>query len=249
MKPKTNMKTQQSAANKPRGTMDYVTFYKAFGGSYRTKHVKKTIKSPKDLWRCVVGKHKSHNIRDFVIPRRSMLPNEFIRLEPWEGEYLFVLASHVKEGIVETGRFQGGSAFLMACANDKIPIYSIDIAPVNDEFLKEQFRTFSVGENVELIVGDSQRTKYRQITKYDLLFIDGDHSYEGCSNDLENWFADLSPGGHVVLHDCYLGKDVRESVIQFINRHRNEVEVVVSPYKRRQHWFYPEGSVAHLIKL
>lgn len=234
---------------KPVDEMGYLEFYKKFGGSYRQKYLKKRIKGPMDLFKFVTGKLNSHNMRDYSLPRRRSLPENFIRQEPWEGEYLYYLASRCREGIVETGRFQGGSTFLMACANLSVPIYSIDIAPQNDAFLKEQFQKFSVGKNVELIVGDSQKTKYPQIKKFDMLFIDGDHSYQGCTNDLENWFGELSHGGHVVLHDCYAGCDVKESVIDFINKHRDEVQVIISPYKNRQHWFYPEGSFAHFIKL
>lgn len=229
--------------------MEYGDFYRTFGGSYRQKYLKKKVRSIGDTLKWITGSLNSHNMREYAIPRRKNLPANFIRQEPWEGEYLFYLARHAKEGIVETGRFQGGSSFLMACANGNIPIHSIDIAPQNDAFLKEQFAKFNVGGNVDLIVGDSQKSKYAQIRKFDLLFIDGDHSYEGCTNDLENWFPSLSKGGHVILHDCYHGNDVKESVIDFITKHRDQVQVVVSPYKNRQHWFYPEGSFAHFIKL
>lgn len=229
--------------------MEYGDFYRTFGGSYRQKYLKKKVRSLSDLMLFLRGKLNSHNMREYVIPRRRNLPDNFIRQEPWEGEYLFYLAKHAKEGVVETGRFQGGSSFLMACANDTIPIHSIDIAPQNDAFLKEQFVKFGIGKNVDLIVGDSQKSRYAQIGKFDLLFIDGDHSYEGCTNDLENWFPLLSSGGHVVLHDCYHGCDVKESVIDFITKYCAQVQVVISPYKNRQHWFYPEGSFAHFIKL
>jgi len=229
--------------------MEYGEFYRKFGGSYRQKYLKKKVRSVGDALKFVQGKLNSHNMREYAIPRRRNLPDNFIRQEPWEGEYLFYLAKHAKEGIVETGRFQGGSSFLMACANDAVPIHSIDIAPQNDAFLKEQFAKFNMGKNVDLIVGDSQKSKYAQIKKFDLLFIDGDHSYQGCTNDLENWFPSLSSGGHVILHDCYHGNEVKESVIDFVTKHRAQVQIVVSPYKNRQHWFYPEGSFAHFIKL
>jgi predicted O-methyltransferase YrrM len=229
--------------------MEYGEFYKKFGGSYRRKYLKKKPRSLGDFLLFLRGKLNSHNMRDYAIPRRRHLPANFIRQEPWEGEYLFYLAKHAKKGVVETGRFQGGSSFLMACANNQVPIHSIDIAPQNDAFVKEQFARFGVGKNVDMIVGDSQKSRYPQIKTFDLLFIDGDHSYQGCTNDLENWFPLLSSGGHVVLHDCYHGNEVKESVIDFINKYRTHVQVVVSPYKNRQHWFYPEGSFAHFIKL
>ncbi|MDX2074132.1 MAG: class I SAM-dependent methyltransferase [Alphaproteobacteria bacterium] len=229
--------------------MKYTEFYDRFGGSYRRKHLKKKIHSFATLRKHLKGVLNGINKREYTIPDSSELPKDFIRLEPWEGEYLFYLAYHAKKGIVETGRFHGGSTFVMACANGEVPIHSIDIEPQNDKFLKEQFARFSIGKNADLIVGDSQKTRYPQIRSFDMLFIDGDHSYQGCTNDLENWFPELASGGHVVLHDCYHGSEVKESVIDFINKYRAQVQVMVSPYKNREHWFCPEGSFAHFIKL
>ena len=36
----------------------------------------------------------------------------------------------------------------------------------------------------------------------DLLFVDGDHTYEGAASDLTRWSPLVRPGGHVVLHDA-----------------------------------------------
>jgi len=35
-----------------------------------------------------------------------------------------------------------------------------------------------------------------------LLFIDGDHSYEGAKADFDRWSAFVRPGGHMLLHDA-----------------------------------------------
>lgn len=37
----------------------------------------------------------------------------------------------------------------------------------------------------------------------DLLFIDGDHSYEGCARDVMHYVPFVRPGGYFVLHDYY----------------------------------------------
>src|SRR5262245_8562946 len=39
--------------------------------------------------------------------------------------------------------------------------------------------------------------------KIDFLFIDGDHSYEGCKADLDSWLPKVKPGGIVALHDVW----------------------------------------------
>ncbi len=222
--------------------MDYNEFYSKFGGSARTKN----IETLQPMF--VPAGDVMRNLRRFSLSDQSGLPKEFIRLCPWEMEYLFTVARRARLGIIETGRFNGGSCFLMACAAPTVPIYSIDFGPQNDGLLVSLFRQHGVGENVDLIVGDSQKTKYPQIGKVDILFIDGDHSYEGCMNDIVNWYDHLVPNGHLVLHDSYAGGEgVQDALIDFVHGHP-ELQVVQSPFIGAAYWHYPAGSIAHLIK-
>lgn len=39
----------------------------------------------------------------------------------------------------------------------------------------------------------------------DMVFIDGDHSYEGCKGDIEVWFPLLKEGGIIAIHDVLKG--------------------------------------------
>ena len=48
----------------------------------------------------------------------------------------------------------------------------------------------------------------------DLLFVDGDHSFEGCLNDLRNWYPKMKPQGIIVGHD-YDWDTVRAAAQQF----------------------------------
>jgi predicted O-methyltransferase YrrM len=220
--------------------MDYKTFYEKFGGSARTKHLAKR----RFGGRYVVPSNK----RIATIPDVSGLPRNFIRLCPWEMEYIFCVARRARIGILEVGRFNGGSTFMLSCSNPNVPIHSIDLAPQNDDFLKKEFERHGVGQNVSLIVGDSQNTKYPEVQKIDVLFIDGDHYYDGCSADIVNWYGNLVRGGHLLFHDSYLGGvGVQDAILDFIDKHP-EIEVVKSPYIGAMHWHYPAGSVCHLIK-
>lgn len=232
--------------------MKFEEFYPRFAGSCRTKHLNL------GLWAAitkVVGRSlglggyqpkPSRNKRPWRLPKPKDLPAEFIRVDPWEMEYLFLLASSATQGIVEIGRNKGGSLFILACANEMVPIYSVDLKPRNDQRLLRLFKEQEVGANVELLVGDSQTTKYPQIGAIDLLFVDGDHSYEGCLKDLENWWPHVAPGGHIVAHDCYFPNPPQRAVIDFIDAH--EVNVVRTPYIPPTHWHGASGSLAHFIK-
>ena len=99
----------------------------------------------------------------FSLPEHSGLPKEFIRLDPWEMEYLFSVTRRARRGIIETGRFNGGSCFLMACAAPDVPITASTSRPQNDDLLRQMFTQHGVGSKVDLIVGNSQKQKYPQI--------------------------------------------------------------------------------------
>lgn len=222
--------------------MDYATFFSRFGGSARTKHI-----SPIDGDASEVVRKRGK--RPFLLPSESQLPKEFIRLCPWEMEYLFTVARRARRGIVETGRFNGGSLFVMACAApDGVPIYSVDIKPQSDEFLQRQLVEHCPGAQVKLFVGDSQNTRYPEIGGIDVLFIDGDHTYQGCRNDILNWYDSLTSNGHLLFHDAYLGgHGVQDAIVDFCQEHA-ELEIIQSPFIGAAHWHYPAGSIAHFIK-
>ena len=40
------------------------------------------------------------------------------------------------------------------------------------------------------------------VQEVELLFIDGDHSYEGARADFDRWSALVGPGGHLLFHDA-----------------------------------------------
>jgi predicted O-methyltransferase YrrM len=176
----------------------------------------------------------------------SYIPKEFIRMEPWEIEYLYMLGKQAKVGILETGRFRGGSTTVFAHANRDVPIYSIDLEPQDDVALARLMQDNNFGSNVQMIVGDSQHSKYDQIKQYDLMFIDGDHSYAGCLADLNNWWNELAPGGHVVCHDCYFGNEVQDAVVEFLKN--KQVNIYLTPYIQAEHWHLPYGSLCHFQK-
>lgn len=54
---------------------------------------------------------------------------------------------------------------------------------------------------VQLINHDSKNV--RLDGQCDILFIDGDHSYEGCLADWQNFQKNLRPGGYLILHDYF----------------------------------------------
>lgn len=54
------------------------------------------------------------------------------------------------------------------------------------------------------IIGSSSFWASLWQTPIDLLFIDGDHSYKECANDIQIWSKHVRPGGIICGHDIHL---------------------------------------------
>jgi predicted O-methyltransferase YrrM len=113
--------------------------------------------------------------------------------------------------IAEIGRFKGGSTLIMASAmTPGSTLWSYDLhVPARpdlvgadlDEELASALERLAVGDGVHLVVGDSLQVDLPQ-GPIDLLFIDGDHSYEGAKADFERWAPRVRDGGHLLFHDA-----------------------------------------------
>jgi predicted O-methyltransferase YrrM len=129
-----------------------------------------------------------------------------------EAALLYHLARDVQQGpVAEIGRFKGGSTFIFATAlPEGVELWSYDFhvalrPDMPGERLDEELRAaldrYDLARKVRLLVADS-RTAEPPPETLELLFVDGDHSYEGAKADLERWGAFVRPGGHLLLHDA-----------------------------------------------
>jgi predicted O-methyltransferase YrrM len=129
-----------------------------------------------------------------------------------EAALLYSLARDVQSGpIAEIGRFKGGSTLVFAAAlPDGAELWSYDFhvalrpdmpGAELDAELRAALERFGVAGKVHLLVADS-RTADPPPEPLELLFIDGDHSYEGAKADFERWRAFVRPGGHLLFHDA-----------------------------------------------
>lgn len=167
-----------------------------------------------------------------------------------EAALLYRLARDVREGpVAEIGRFKGGSTFIFAHALPAgIDLWSYDFhvalrPDMPGERLDEELRAaldrYGVADKVHLLVADS-RTAEPPPGQLELLFIDGDHSYEGAKADLERWGAFVRPGGHVLLHDAV-------DTGGYGNHYPGVVRAVAeagAEWERQA----GAGSIAHLVK-
>jgi predicted O-methyltransferase YrrM len=129
-----------------------------------------------------------------------------------EAALLYRLGRDATTGpVVEIGRFKGGSTLIFASAmRDGVELWSYDAhvalrpdmpGEQLDAELRAALERYSLAHKVHMLVADS-RTADPPHRPLEVLFIDGDHSYEGAKADYERWSAFVRPGGHLLLHDA-----------------------------------------------
>lgn len=65
----------------------------------------------------------------------------------------------------------------------------------------------------------------------DVLFIDGDHTYEGCKADIDAWYPQMAKDGVMLFHDCdATSPGVVQAVHEFAEAHG--FELFESPNQR-----------------
>jgi predicted O-methyltransferase YrrM len=110
--------------------------------------------------------------------------------------------------VCEIGTASGGTLFLLTqvCRPDAL-LLSVDLGLSVERCLVHR-RFVSGKQRIVSIRGDSRTpetfARVRSLLRghpLDLLFIDGDHSYEGVKADFVNFGPLVRPGGLIVLHD------------------------------------------------
>lgn len=134
-----------------------------------------------------------------------------------ESELLFDLAAQVSSGcIVEIGSYRGRSTVALALGSQqqaKVPVYAVEphepfvgalggnFGPADRiEFFKNILRS-KVGEIVRLVNLSSEEAAKGWSKQIALLWIDGDHSYEGVKKDFELWEPFVIKSGVISFHD------------------------------------------------
>ena len=143
----------------------------------------------------------------------NQLSHGIASLQLDEAALLYRLARRMPEGaaVAEIGRFKGGSTLLLASALPKgAELWSYDLhvalradlsGPQLDSELAAALERYGLRDRVHLVVGDS-RVVEPPPRACALVFVDGDHTYEGARADYERWRRFVAPGGHLLFHDA-----------------------------------------------
>jgi predicted O-methyltransferase YrrM len=146
------------------------------------------------------------------------------------------------KNILEIGTFNGGTLFLFACiASENAIIMSLDLPtlifdqgfhiwkiPLYESFARKDQKIYLLradSHKIETFLKVKKRIKKK---KLDLLFIDGDHSYEGVKQDFQMYSPLVKKGGLIVFHDIV--KHPKE-LNCYVHRFWNEIK---QKYKYRE---------------
>ena len=128
----------------------------------------------------------------------NQLSHGIASLQLDEAALLYRLARRVAPGaaVAEIGRFKGGTTLMLASAlPDGAELWSYDLhvairsdlsGPQLDSELRTALDRYGLSDRVHLVVGDS-RTAEPPPRPCALVFVDGDHTYEGARADYERW--------------------------------------------------------------
>lgn len=130
-------------------------------------------------------------------------------LEREEGKLLFFLASAIAPSgnIVEIGSWLGRLTIYLAGGARLSPgarVTSVDSHQYRDnrQALRENLERAGLSHIVELRSVRSDTASERWQEPVDLLFVDGDHSYNGVRSDFLAWSRFMAPGSIVIFHDA-----------------------------------------------
>jgi predicted O-methyltransferase YrrM len=82
---------------------------------------------------------------------------------------------------------------------DRPDAFAFSIDPEICETGLDNLRHFGLSGRVVRVLGKSQDIAWR--LPIDAVYIDGDHSYEACKADIENWVPWVKKGGLIFFHD------------------------------------------------
>ena len=139
---------------------------------------------------------------------------------------------------LETGSYLGLSSLIIASHSNAI-VYAHDIwetdwtllkgsppPKVSDYFLRfyEMVKTNGFRSRIIPIRGASQYTVgIHDDDSVKLAFVDGDHSFEGCYNDLKMVLPKMKRGSVILVHDCYTPtSETTLAVMKFVEENKIE---------------------------
>ncbi len=182
------------------------------------------------------GPKKETIIKSFCISPNNQITGMTSDYEAW----ILACLSKISKNIFEFGTCSGKTTYLLALnSSEESKILTITLKPdqanniikkkhdnkisyrniinesIYDKFL---FSGTDVEKKIEVIFKNSiEFDEIKYIDKFDLIFIDGGHTYTIVKNDSEKSFKMLNSKGIILWHDYVPGKESAKDVVKYIN--------------------------------
>lgn len=136
-----------------------------------------------------------------------------------ELSYLYSVPNDNDYLVANLGCFKGHSAtafaLSMKCRNLTGRVYTVDLYEDKRKGVKgvrgrrahaeRLFARYKVKDYIEICQGTTEEWSSKlSDLRFKFLFIDADHSHEGCSQDFDCWNTKVAVGGYIAFHDCHL---------------------------------------------
>jgi predicted O-methyltransferase YrrM/GR25 family glycosyltransferase involved in LPS biosynthesis len=163
-----------------------------------------------------------------------------VEIGSWFGKSTKYISDKIKETnknvkLISVDTFKGSQ-------NEQL---HIDTVGNFDNDIYQIFYENLIGNKIEVIKDSSHNaSKLFNNGSIDYLMIDGDHSYEGVKNDIEDFFYKVKPGGIISGDDYVVFDGVTKAVNEYFNGTQN---ITTNGYN----WYYkiPKIQVIHISTL
>lgn len=167
----------------------------------------------------------------FIVKGSYESLNIFTHLTIEEKNALYENSRKLKLGsnIVEIGSYLGTSACFLALGNKNNQVFCVDTwkNETMPEGLRDTFFEFKNNtkkhNNIIPLRGKSQEVAIKFNKKIDLLFIDGDHSYQGVKTDFDFWLPKCKSNAIIIFHDIGYAKGVNRIIREDIKPIKKKV--------------------------
>jgi predicted O-methyltransferase YrrM len=113
----------------------------------------------------------------------------------------YLIEVYKLKSIIEVGVFNGDiGKRILGEEKIKLDRYIMIDKRINCKFLEKLYPNVRMIEDLS-----SSAAKLVENNSVDLVFVDGDHSYEGCKADMVDYTPKIKAGGWMVIHDYHRG--------------------------------------------
>jgi hypothetical protein len=133
----------------------------------------------------------------------------------WNLPVMWGVARKYHKGVfAEIGTRSGVSTTMFALAARDVGgrVYTMDITDEKNSDARHNVGLVGGEEYVTFIHADSSKTDFPE--PIDVLFIDGDHSYDGVKGDYERHAPNVKQGGVIFFHDACIYPGIAEYLIE-----------------------------------